>query len=48
MTIKTITIIDRSIKNRLKKIDDADRIDKQNLTILLQLYQLKAWVTGGN
>ena len=45
--LKVPEIIQRSIDKRLKKIEDSDMIAKQNLTILLQLYQLKAWVTGG-
>lgn len=41
-------IIQRSITKRLKKIEDDDRIDKNNIAMLLQLYQLKAWIGGGN
>lgn len=46
--LKVPDIIQRSITKRLKKIEDRDMLDKQNLDILLKLYQLKAWVKGDN
>jgi len=40
--------IQERIDARLKKIEDTDRIEKNNLDSLLRLYQLKAWVKGDN
>jgi len=43
---KVVQNIDRSIEKRLKRIVDDDIIDKRNMGLLLELYQLKAWVGG--
>ena len=43
---KVIKKTDERIEVRLKKIVDDDIIDKRNMGLLLELYQLKAWVEG--
>ena len=38
--------IEERIEARMQKILKEDKIDKQNLDLLLKLYQLKSWVAN--
>ena len=46
--MKILAKIQERIDARLKKIEDTDLIDKRNLSLLLELYQLREWVKEDN